>query len=442
MDQGYTTRKRSRNETLYRILTISEGDYPKPEISISEMGTLFSGQTTYSFRTSSKRPRSFEEQAGDFTTVTRNGFTELTSKEDTGHEFWTRKYKRVLNRRAVKLTYRDYSWGRKHVYQGPLVPVIPGRTDLLQEFPAVELMSENDVSFYGQKAIANTVPTRPAANVTTAVAELLFNRLPNLIGDLPKWGKKAEMFRNTAKYAGDRYLNSTFGWTPFIKDIVDVCEAVAEIDKIIQQLYRDSGPDKWVRRRYSFEPSLTTTVEEFSSGQISPALQAQATFYGPATLMTTTRKEMWFSGAYSYFLNDPSGLLEKSLTRSQLVAEFLGGRITPDTLWNLAPWSWLVDWMANVGDAISNMQAFQEHDLVLKYGYLMQKTVITRTVSIDDVVLSDRKLGTVSDTFAVTQLERRKATPYGFGLDPSLFSGDQWAILVALGLSRGGKPSI
>jgi hypothetical protein len=45
----------------------------------------------------------------------------------------------------------------------------------------------------------------------------------------------------------------------------------------------------------------------------------------------------------------------------------------------------------------------------------------------------------LSQTFGTIQKIRRKATPYGFGLNPNTFSTRQWAIIAALGLTFGGN---
>jgi len=48
-------------------------------------------------------------------------------------------------------------------------------------------------------------------------------------------------------------------------------------------------------------------------------------------------------------------------------------------------------------------------------------------------------VGGVSQFFQVTQKERYRASPYGFGTNPENYSPSQWAILAALGLTKGGN---
>jgi hypothetical protein len=162
---------------------------------------------------------------------------------------------------------------------------------------------------------------------------------------------------------------------------------------------------------------------------------------GPITQDTSLQQEIWFKGAFMYFANHSdtvSGKFEEFGRKANLV---LGQNLTPETLWELAPWSWLVDWVLNVGDAMSNYTRFQNNNLVLRYGYLMRKTTAINTFTVSGLRFKagNKDPGPVSRSFVEVTKERYKATPFGFGLDPGTFSSEQWAILAALGLSKGGK---
>jgi hypothetical protein len=115
----------------------------------------------------------------------------------------------------------------------------------------------------------------------------------------------------------------------------------------------------------------------------------------------------------------------------------LGIRITPEVLWNLAPWSWAIDWFSNLGDVVSNLSDWATDGLALRYGYIMEHKSIYVTYSL---VGKPRFLpeGTfASDVIAYRETKRReKATPFGFGLDWNTFSPRQLAIAAALGITR------
>jgi hypothetical protein len=114
-------------------------------------------------------------------------------------------------------------------------------------------------------------------------------------------------------------------------------------------------------------------------------------------------------------------------TRASLIKRLT--TLTPEALWNLAPWSWATDWFANVGDVISNMTAFAGDNLVLRYGYLMEHSMIEDTYTRNDISAGSFQL--------ITESKRRiKANPFGFGVSWEDLSPFQLSIAAALGLSK------
>jgi hypothetical protein len=114
-----------------------------------------------------------------------------------------------------------------------------------------------------------------------------------------------------------------------------------------------------------------------------------------------------------------------------------GLELSPEVVWNLAPWSWLIDWVAEVGPLMINVSAFSQDGLVLRYGYVMEENFrrVTRINQRANVPRGTDLPREVRETFTGKRLMRRKATPYGFGLDFGGFSARQWSILGALGIT-------
>jgi hypothetical protein len=119
-----------------------------------------------------------------------------------------------------------------------------------------------------------------------------------------------------------------------------------------------------------------------------------------------------------------------------LADKLFGISLTPEVLWNLAPWSWAVDWFSNTGDVISNLSDWASDGLVLQYGYMMEHTVSSYTYSMSPTGIY-RGVPAPPVSFVTETKIRRRASPFGFGINLSALSARQNAILVALGLSRG-----
>lgn len=121
---------------------------------------------------------------------------------------------------------------------------------------------------------------------------------------------------------------------------------------------------------------------------------------------------------------------------AQRTAKVLGLELTPETLWNLAPWSWAVDWVSNAGDVVSNISDWANDGLVLKYGYMMEETSVTDVYTFDGPSGLPGNHQPYPVTLQRTVKKRIRATPFGFGLNWSGFSPRQLAILAALGITK------
>jgi hypothetical protein len=111
-----------------------------------------------------------------------------------------------------------------------------------------------------------------------------------------------------------------------------------------------------------------------------------------------------------------------------------GLRINPTHLWQIMPWSWLIDWFTNLGDIIARVDEQFNDGMVAKYLYVMrsQNTTIRSNHSYNFWS------GTQTFSFErslLTKQRRSADSPYGFVLGGDLTTS-QWSILAALGLSR------
>jgi hypothetical protein len=117
--------------------------------------------------------------------------------------------------------------------------------------------------------------------------------------------------------------------------------------------------------------------------------------------------------------------------------KLLGADLTPDSIWNLAPWSWMVDWFSSAGSVVENWSSWMINNQVLLYGYMMEHTIATNTYTYVGNTGFRTPVAPPFDVTLVSETKiRRQATPYGFGINLSQLSKRQIAIIAALGLSR------
>lgn len=304
------------------------------------------------------------------------------------------------------------------------------------DFPSPIFISDSEMDVFGTTAIANVAPTNPVSGAFVALGEAKRDGVPSLLG-LESWKNRTRIARG----AGSEYLNTQFGWIPLINDMKKFTYAVRNHDGLAKQYERNSG--RRVKRSFKI-PIARTANQQDLSAYPQPALTS---LFGNTVDMQkyrvefSTSKEIWFEGAFTYYLPPykPNG--DNTVRNEQLANYLYGTRPTPEGVWNLTPWSWAADWVVNAGDFLKNVSLFSTDGLVLSYGYVMAKTVNRRYVYHNRFTPKSYP-GEVDGPAYIAQTTvkaRRKATPYGFGLNPSSFSNRQWAILVALGLSRGNN---
>lgn len=285
-----------------------------------------------------------------------------------------------------------------------------------------------EMNALGTTAIARVLPTNPLVGLTTTLGEIRREGIPSVMG---AQSLRARALR--AREAGSEYLNVEFGWRPLVSEVLALADAIINSDEVMRQYERDSG--KWIRREYTWDPSITKTETVETGKYPEPVFQlAYWNSSGTLTTTTTTKVERWFSGAFTYHLA-PQGSLKR---KEQLAAKRFGLRITPEVLWNLAPWTWAADWVSNMGDVIHNVSAFANDGLAMPYGYMMKRKTISIEYDLKGARMKYLNKPADCNQRLVTIVKKRTvATPFGFGLDPINFTNRQWAILVALGLSRG-----
>jgi len=322
--------------------------------------------------------------------------------------------------------------------------------------------SESALLTDGAFLIKKASPIASQASLVGAVAELLKDGIPEMLfSSIMKVASSRK--RDTIKALAGDYLNYMFAVSPTINDIKKLIEAIMKLDRQIKQLKRDSGKDIFRSRGLpnsettnestldspaSFAVALPTSgISQPLTGNylwgnpsLSPVLRGSAT--------TRDTRETWFTGSFTYYLErllppkymtDFFGSVlqvkDFSMLNDILIGEYLIGA-SPENFnisvgWQLTPFSWLVDWFADVGTVIDNANTFNNLGLVMNYGYLMCKE--TRDIS---MTLNMRDGSSQSAHWRYERKRRRRANPFGFGLTDSSLSTTQQSLLGALVLSR------
>lgn len=265
---------------------------------------------------------------------------------------------------------------------------------------------------------------------------------------------------------GSGYLAGQFGWLPFIGEVVNSLDSIANSGPILDDFARNSARHIRRSRSRNTYQGVETMTGDFG-GSSSPTAgyttsvsgmgitgnNAFRRSIGASNLRfryntTITRSDDFRTSAmYEFFVADPSGFMGTSKSYAQKAKLILGDPLMSlSTLWELTPWSWAVDWSFNLGGLLSFQESVAEDSLVAH----RCSTVFERRVSIvthwepyyNSPGYTVQVKGPSISVLNFRQQRRLAGSPYDMGIDWSGFSSQKWFILGALGLAKapGVKP--
>jgi hypothetical protein len=173
-------------------------------------------------------------------------------------------------------------------------------------------------------------------------AKALRSKIPTLTSRLAKAKKRAGRGDSLVKVMADTWLETTFGWKPLVADIKDGAVAVARVatkDALERQQFRAYGD------AYS---TVQTSVGFQSVGCVTGATDLGFRF------VDTTKRNGYciIYGRWQTKLQDALGA--QSSARRLVTLSGLNWEDIAPQVWELVPWSFLVDYFSNVGDVIES----------------------------------------------------------------------------------------
>lgn len=179
--------------------------------------------------------------------------------------------------------------------------------------------------------LAKTHPYRPEFSVPVAIRELT---------DI------ASLFSLAAKsflsFAGGAYLNYKFGWLQFVRDVRTLHGITVALERRIREL-NSLGKHGGLRRK------VDLAIDRFDSYEANRVIQST---YG-----TTVKANCTWTGEYYRYgsvrwkwTRDNVDLTPLAAFNTAVKKVFDLEEIDPHTMWNMIPFSWLVDYFINIGD--------------------------------------------------------------------------------------------
>ncbi len=271
----------------------------------------------------------------------------------------------------------------------------------------------------GSTAIARSLPQVPQFSLFRFIGELRAG-MPRLPGKVIAESRKV---RNV----GGEYLNVQFGLMPTVSDIQNLIEVLgnpALRAAVKHQLYEEH------RVRKTIDKGTVSTSRPLTGAEMSSIVGAHSSGIA-GTLETRKSFRIWSSCSFVYHQVE---MFDQLLTDLDRKMGGVGVVPTAIDIWNLVPWSWLVDWFTNFNHVITNLSYLGRDGLRLQRGYIMG--------TFEDVETTTQRrtfMNVPISTTGVRTFERKyrvRASPFGFGLTWKDFDPFQLSILGALGISR------
>lgn len=441
-------------------------------IPYGSLGGVVGQQTTYSWRTNksgAKASRRVDDLSGEeiYKTILSGGDVDLDARVtgddriidrkgtplvghtdydsyDNGHEFWTEKF---VNNQAVRL-YGGAAWpvSITHISGGGFSEFTldwwgyPPSCSPVSFAPPLGL-TRSQRDYVGNRMYKSAIPTRPYSQTIRAIGETIKDGLPALTGMPLLKGEGA---------AGE-YLNYQFGVAPTLSDVQKLGTAVMKSHEIVNSYQQNSGVFLRREREHRDEIDSQTVVttpgtlkwSAAHGGPDGPEYDLRI-FLKPSYTMEAVgvarfERTYRFSGAFTYALPDGDDALSRFDNYSSKANHLLGLQLSPDVIYDLTPFSWLMDWVADFGTVLDNAVATGTDHCVTKYAYNMVEDNFTTSTLVSGVrsLDGDSLPAFVAGDTTLTRKCRDRATPFGFGVDTAGLTSFQWSILAALGLSRG-----
>lgn len=327
-----------------------------------------------------------------------------------------------------------------------------------------------DASAYYATGYARARPGNPVANAGQFFAELrdlpkpigygflrryqrLVRKSGGILASIPRvLMGELQGFRSL----GSEYLNLVFGWEPFVRDLRQMYHLWHDIDKRMAQLIRENGKSirrkAQVARESDISDSKTTYAYAFGGVPYAPPNWTSSAG-SIQTITTRWSNKVWFSGSFRYYIPDVGSSLWNKRARLAL----FGALPTPELLWEVMPWSWLIDWFVNVGDIISNASPNAVDNLTTDYSFIMRQYRWEKTYHVttwhsarDDFggippSKGSTAIGSWWKAYNGTHVSSESweiktrcggGNPFGLNIQLPDLSARQLAILAALGISR------
>lgn len=213
------------------------------------------------------------------------------------------------------------------------------RTTLYKERGSVARQAENNL--YSIELMARTNPFRTDYSIPVAIAEL---------------ADVSSLFRFAGKtfseFVGGSFLNYQFGWLQFVRDLKDIQSAVDLIKSRVRE-FESLGKHGGVRRKIWLDQK---TLQQITAAKTVQSTLISVPPTGKARCELNAKIKVYGTIRWIPKTSFRDVLERLDLTALSVKQIFDLGERTGDTVWNMIPMSWIIDYFFAVSDFLSALR--------------------------------------------------------------------------------------
>lgn len=206
-----------------------------------------------------------------------------------------------------------------------------------------------DLLYWETQALARSNPNSPMVDVPLFLFEL--REVPSMLMDVGNLKLGRPTSKKITKGSAEGFLAYNFGWLPFIGDLFSLMSLARDWEERARFLNGNRGRRTKVRlARQSHSQDL--------AGDITIPGYNHLVWY-PNLYTKRDTLDVWATYTEEWVGDD----LPTDAFADTSLSTGLGKGANPETLWNIVPWSWLIDYFANIGDVMASLRGQIPYEL-------------------------------------------------------------------------------
>jgi hypothetical protein len=248
-------------------------------------------------------------------------------------------------------------------------------------------------------------------------------RLLRLLSGIPR---SRGTFRTLARTYSDAYLQWSFNIAPVIADIEAVLHVLTASHDRLKRLRAGSGNVLTKHFQASLEDSYKDKTITCSGLQCASWCVAPPTVDASCSV-EYTRRQFNATIQYVYSVNAPDGLASEIGS----FLDVLGVNLNPSIIWNAIPWTFVVDWFANISSWLDQLKVRNIEPVTVILDYCWSISLV-RSVKASMSVIE----GTAFEINESAYFRQAVTPDLYHALQVSGLNPKEFSLGLALGLSR------